>query len=136
MSDVRDWAAFIRGRWDWTKHGYEQNFPRGCQFTDVDATVEFDGRRLVIEGKHHDGSDKPLSLPPLGQLRSLQEEVAQGRTVLVLFGCGACNNPVALYDVGRKSWHDWRECSLGSRRQRLKNHIDRAMGLLDESEAA
>ncbi len=55
MADVRDWGKFVRGRWDWSRGGYERGFPRGCQFTDVDAAIEFDNRGLVIEPKHYDG---------------------------------------------------------------------------------
>lgn len=136
MSDVRDWGAFIRGRWDWTRHGYERAFPRGCQFTDVDAAVEFDGRRLLIEAKRHDGAPGELALPALGQLRWLRDEAAQDKAVLVLFGCGVCNSPQALYDVNRGEWFDWRGLALDDRRSRLKNHIDRALGLHEGEEQA
>lgn len=133
MADIRDWGRFVRGRWDWSKFGYERGFPRGCQFTDIDAAIEFDGKALVIEPKHYDG-DGPLGLPPTGQLLFLKAEVRLGKTVLVLYGCGVCNDPYAVYDVGREEWFQWRDqagewLSRSERRKRLKNHIDRAMGL-------
>jgi hypothetical protein len=55
MSDIQDWGAFMRGRWHWTRFGYEYGFPRGCQFSDIDAVVEFNGRMLFIEAKSYDG---------------------------------------------------------------------------------
>jgi len=127
MADVRNWASFIRGRWDWTRFGYEAGFPRGCQFTDVDAVVEFDGRALMIEGKQWDGEGDRPDKPSTGQMLYLKYEVEAGKTVLVLFGCGCCNNPWAVYDVGRDEWFDWRGLELADRRTRLKHHIDRAM---------
>lgn len=129
VSDIRDWGAFLRGRWNWTRYGYEMGFPRGCQFTDIDAAVEFDGHRLVIEPKHYDGVGDFASIPT-GQLRFLRDEVSLGKVVLVLYGCGACNSPYGIYDVNRDEWFDWRGCDLKDRRARLKNHIDRALGLL------
>lgn len=138
MSDIRDWGAFLRGRWNWTRGGYEVGFPNGCQFTDVDATIEFTSRvdathhRLVIEPKHWDGEGERPPLPPTGQLRYLQDEASLGKIVLVLYGCGACNNPWAIYDIGRKEWFDWRGRPLAERRQALKKHIARAMGLLQK----
>lgn len=139
MADIRDWARFIRGRWDWTRFGYEKGFPRGCQFTDVDAALEFGGDRLVIEPKQYDGVGPVPDLPPTGQLRYLQDEAKLGKTVLVLYGCGVCDDPYAVYDVGRKEWFIWREdetcewLDKQERRSRLKRHVDRAMGLLDEN---
>lgn len=138
MSDIRDWNRFLRGRWDWTKFGYEQGFPRGCQFTDVDAALEFDGRMLNIETKQYDGIGALPELPRVGQLRFLQNESSLGKTVLVLYGCGVCNDPYAVYDVGRREWFVWRDAATGEwmpkpeRQARLKRHIDRAMGLVDE----
>ena len=130
MADVRDWGAFIRGRWDWTRYGYEVGFPRGCQFTDIDATVEFDGRRLVIEPKHNDGTDS-CEYPPMGQLLLLRDEVVLGKTVIILYGCGSCNSPQAIRILGRSRdedvWKDWRGMELEHRRQLLKEEIDRAM---------
>lgn len=131
--DIRDWGRFIRGRWDWHRFGYERGFPRGCQFTDVDAALEFDGHNLLIEAKAYDGMGD-LVLPANGQLRFLKNEVELGKTVLVLYGCGVCNDPYAIYDVGRNQWDtfwddDRRWLSKQERRLRLKQHIDRAMGL-------
>lgn len=133
MSDVRNWAAFIRGRWDWTKFGYEKGFKKNCGFTDVDALVEFNGASLIIEGKQHDGQPGPIPLPPVGQMIMLRGEVANGKTALVLYGCGVCNNPAAVYDVGRDELFDFRSDPLPLRRAKLKNHMDRAMGLLGDS---
>lgn len=129
MADIRDWAKFVRGRWDWTRGGYERGFPRGCQFTDIDAAIEFDGRRLVIEPKHYEGIGDLPGHPPTGQMRFLKDEVSLGKTVLVLFGCGACNDPYAVYDVGRGVLLDWRGQSKAERRAALKQQIDAALGL-------
>lgn len=137
MSDIRDWDAFKRGRWNWTAHGYERGFPRGCGFTDIDAAVEFDGHCLFIEGKHHDGTGEFASLSR-GQRLFMDRLVSLGVDVFVLYGNAPANDPQGLYDVRRGEWADWRGHSIESRRQRLKNRIDRAMGLLPstESEAA
>ena len=137
MSDIRDWGAFIRGRWNWTRSGYERGFPRGCQFTDVDAAVEFDGRSLIIEAKHFDGIG---SLPEIsnGQRLFLRDEVNRGKTALIVFGCGACDDPHAVYDVARGQLFDWRGQPKTIRRYQLKCHINRALGLtaIDEERAA
>lgn len=134
MADIRDWAKFVRGRWEWTRFGYEKGFPRSCQFTDIDATVEFDGRRLVIEPKHHDGIG-PCDYPDAGQLMFLRDEVRLGKAVIVLYGCGACNSPQAARVLGRvraeDRWEDWRGKDVEERRELLKREIDRALGLLE-----
>lgn len=127
---------FVRGRWNWTRFGYEKGFPRGCQFTDVDAAVEFDGRRLVLEPKHYDGIGPLPAGPPTGQMLYLRDEVKLGKVVLVLFGCGVCDDPYAVYDVGREQLFDWRGDDKARRRKRLKRHIDRALGLIPDSDAA
>lgn len=138
MADVRDWGKFIRGRWDWSASGYEDGFPRGCQFTDLDATVEFDGERLVIETKHYDGTGHLPGdgYPPgmsAGQLRFLRDEAAAGKSVLVLYGCGPCNDPHVLYVLGatrgEDRYEDWRGRDKLERRKLLKAEIDRAVGL-------
>lgn len=134
MSDVRDWFVFIRGRWDWTRSGYERNFPRGCQFTDIDAAVEFDGRRLEIEPKHYDGlGDLPRI--PTGQRRFLQDEATLGKTVFVLYGCGPCNDPYAIEYISEppngQRLYDWRGLDKVTRRLRLRAHIERAMNLIE-----
>lgn len=133
MADINDWAAFIRGRWDWSRYGYEKGFPRGCQFTDIDAAVEFDGRRLVIEPKHHDGTTMGFPYPDDGQLSFLRDEVRLGKAVIVLYGCGACNSPQAVRVLGHRKnedrWEDWRGFDIEERRKRLKREIDHAMGL-------
>ena len=140
MADVRDWGKFIRGRWDWTRHGYETGFPRGCQFTDVDATVEFDGRALVIEPKHYEGLGLvPSPYSNTGQMLYLRSEAQLGKVVLMLFGCGPCNDPYAVLRVGKTRSedvaHQWRDehgqwLPKGERRQRLKRLIDEAMGIV------
>jgi len=139
MADVRDWGRFIRGRWDWTRHGYEAGFPRGCQFTDVDATVEFDGARLVIEAKDYDG----LGLLPsiydsrcTGQRRLLRDEAALGKRVFVIYGCGVCNDPYAMHELAahreNDRFADWRGRDKEERRKLFKAEIDQALGLRDE----
>jgi hypothetical protein len=131
MGDVRNWGKFIRGRWDWTAFGYERGFPRNCQFSDLDAVVEFDGRRLLIECKAYDGQGV-IPSPDGGQLRLLRSEAGPGRTVLVVYGCGVCNEPYALHEIyraGPPRFEDWRSLSTPERRRRLKAEINRAMGL-------
>lgn len=136
MADIRDFGAFIRGRWDWTKYGYERGFPRGCQFTDLDAAVEFDGRRLLIETKSYDGSGI-IPKPDGGQLRFLRDEAGLGKTVLILYGCGVCNDPYAIHQIYRRAgddrFEDWRGFEKEERRKLLKQEIDRAMGLSADS---
>jgi hypothetical protein len=133
VSDIKNWSAFIRGRWDWTRGGYERDFPRGCQFTDVDATTEFDGHRLVIEPKHYDGLGDLPGIPT-GQRRYLQDEAGLGKVVFVLYGCGPCNDPHAIEYIsdppvpGRRLY-DWRGSDKQRRRKQLKKHIDVALGL-------
>jgi hypothetical protein len=134
MADIRDWAKFIRGRWDWTSGGYEVGFPRGCQFTDVDATIEFDNKMLEIETKHHDGIGT-CEYPDTGQLLSLRKDVELGKTVFVLYGCGPCNSPQALRILGQKKsddvFIDWRNIpSTEERRKHLKYEIDRAQEII------
>ena len=136
MADVRDWGKFIRGRWDWTRFGYEDGFPRGCQFTDTDAVTEFDGHRLVMECKSWDGLGIIPSIygeQDTGQRRYLRDEASLGKTVFVLYGCGACNDPYALHILGptrpEDQFLDWREYGKEERRKLLKAEIDRVLGL-------
>ena len=145
MGDIRDWGKFIRGRWNWTSGGYESGFPRRCQFTDVDASIEFDGRFLLIETKHHDGVILGMDWPDDGQLAALRAEAALGKSVFVVYGCGPCNSPQGLRILGATKstdkWFDWRttpcHCGCGKkviqsveeRRRLLKEQIDIAMGL-------
>lgn len=132
--DINDWGAFIRGRWNWSKDGYEKGFPRGCQFTDVDAGVEFDGHSLIIEAKHWDGvGDRP----EIGQAQTsyLRDEVRRCKVALVVFGCGPCNDPWAVRQIGATKdddrWYDWRDVpGKADRRKQFKRLIDRATGLL------
>lgn len=140
MSDIRDWGRFLRGRWDWTSGGYEKNFPRGCQFTDVDAAVEFDGNRLVIEPKHFDGVGALPRQVPVGQRIFLEDEARQDKTVFVLYGCGPCNDPYAIDYISEppiagQRLYDWRGLDKTTRRLRLRAHIERAMGLGGDEEA-
>lgn len=135
MADIRDWGKFIRGRWNWTSAGFENGFPRGCQFTDVDASVEFNGRMLLVETKHHDGVG-PCDYPDTGQLLSLRAEVKLGKTVFILYGCGPCSSPQALRILGASrdsdKWIDWRGIpSIEERRKLYKHQIDIAMGLAE-----
>lgn len=132
MADIQNWASVIRGRWDWQKYGYESAFPRGCQFTDLDAAVEFDGHRLVIETKHHDGIGS-CDYPPQGQLIFLRDEVKLGKVVIVLYGCGVCDSPQAARVLGETKlqdrWLDWRGLPIEERRRLLKQEINTALGL-------
>lgn len=132
MADIRDWGKFIRGRWDWTRYGYEKNFPRKCGFTDLDAAIEIDGKRLVIEPKHHDGFGA-CDYPDTGQLIFLRDEAVLGKVVFVLYGCGACNDPQAIRYIGRSRdedmWIDWRGKPKDERRRLLHQAINQALGL-------
>ncbi len=129
MGDVRDWDQFIRGRWRWTAHGYERGFPRGSQFSDIDAATEFDGHRLKIESKFWDGIGSPPGIDT-GQYRLLQDEAERDNTtVLVVYGCASCNNPLAVRDMGTLVLQDFRDMELECRRKELKKRIDEAMGL-------
>ena len=134
MADIRDWGAFIRSRWDWTRFGYEHGFPRGARFSDNDAWLSLDGgaTRVKIECKLYDGAGI-IPKPDGGQLRTLREDAAiAGCTVLVLYGCGICDNPFALHQVMPRPpdrFEDWRGLDLAERRKRLKTEIDRAAGL-------
>jgi hypothetical protein len=138
MADIRDWGKFLRGRWDWTRAGFEEGFPRGCQFTDVDASVEFDGRMLLVETKHHDGLGS-CDYPDTGQLMSLRAEVKLGKTVFILYGCGPCASPQSLRILGTQKncdqFIDWRGIpSIEERRKLYKEQVDIAMGLQDPEE--
>lgn len=133
MGDVRDWGKFIRGRWDWTRFGYESSFPRRIAFTDMDAAVEIDGHRLLIETKHHDGLMLGCDYPDTGQLLFLRDEAAQGKLVMVLYGCGACDDPQAVRYIAptkqEDQFHDWRGKPKAERRQLLHVAINRAVGI-------
>jgi hypothetical protein len=136
MADVRDWGRFIRGRWNWTAFGYEDGFPRNSQFTDVDSSVEFDDRRLVIECKGWDGDGIIPSIygdKSTGQRMHLRDEAKLGKTVFVLYGCGVCNDPYALHILGPSKhddlFVDWRGLDRPERRKLLKRAIDEALGL-------
>lgn len=132
MADIRDWGKFIRGRWNWTSFGYEKGFPRGCQFTDIDAATEFNGHSLVIEAKDYDGEGIPGEIPT-GQMGQLRDDVKRGKAVFVLWGCACCNDPYILLHVGVQRGGDerldWRGKPRDWRRAELKRQIDQAMGL-------
>ncbi len=115
----------------WTRFGYERGFPRGCQFGDIDAALEFDGRSMLIEAKAFDGIGNP---PPLskGQRWNLEHEVSLGKTVFVLYGCGACNDPLFVVNMSTGERHDLRKHRKLARRQELKRLIDVAMGLREK----
>lgn len=137
MGDIRDWGAFLRGRWNWTSCGYELGFPRGCQFTDLDAAIEFDGHALNIETKHHDGTDAPLTSPRTGQMLFLRNEVRFGKTVIIVWGCGPCDSPQAACILAPDAvdrLEDWRGRPLEERRKLLKYEIDKALGLIKGKE--
>lgn len=140
MGDVRDWGKFIRGRWDWGRFGYEDGFPDGCQFSDIDAATEFHrdtcGGRLVIEAKAWDGEDLIPSIydqKDTGQRLLLRDDARLGKTVFVVYGCGVCNDPYALHVLGASRpedrFEDWRGLTRQERRKLLKAEIDRALGL-------
>ena len=133
MADIRDPWAFLRGRCHWSQFGYEEGFPRGCGFSDLDARTGFDGKKLHIEAKHHDGVGS-CDYPPTGELMELRDDAKDGRSVFVLYGCGQCNSPQALRIIGAKrsedQWIDWRGSPVEVRRKNLKYEIDRAQGLL------
>lgn len=131
MSDIRDWAAQIRGRWDWTRFGYEKGFPRGSQFGDVDAFIhlDFEDRSLYIDPKQYDGVGV---LPGIstGQSRALKHlATLPGTTALVLFGCGVCDDPWCVRDMGTDEFHDWRGMEKAVRRKNLKTLFDWSLGL-------
>jgi hypothetical protein len=87
----------------------------------------------VIETKQWDGIDPFPGLPPRGQLLALQDEARLGKSVFVLYGCGVCNDPYAVYDAGRNAWHDWCSETKVQRRVNLKRLIDEAMGLAERA---
>jgi len=128
MADIRNWDAFRAGRWDWNRLGYEDGFPRGCGFTDIDAAVEFDGRMLIMEGKWWNGHGE-IQPVPVGQRIFLERLTALGIDVRVLYGVPADDNPLALYDVGTRTTLDWRDLEIEDRRVALKREINRVMGL-------
>jgi hypothetical protein len=132
MADVRN-EERARRRWRWTGGGYEELFPRACAFTDIDAAVEFDGRSLLIEVKHHEGAGYLPAVPP-GQLRWLRHEAGiPGRKVFVLYGEAEADSPWVLRRIARDldgdQWRDWRSLPIEERRRRLKTAVNWALGL-------
>lgn len=133
MSDLRNLEAFIRGRWKWTGYGYERGFPRGCQFTDVDAAIEFDGRSLNIEAVHWDGIGPPPRKGGGQRYFLIREAGIPGRTVFVLYGCACCNDPLFVENVGTGETFDLRGKDKQGRRDAFKDMIDCAMGLWENT---
>lgn len=120
MADIRDPWAFILGRWNWTRDGYESKLPRGSQIGDLDGFLELSGRHLFIEVKdwHGEGSLPKLPGGQAMALRSLCRH--DGQAVLIVYGCPHMNRP---YYVER--WkgqpietkvHDFREMDDASAR--------------------
>lgn len=113
MSDIRNWDAFKRGRWNWNEFGYERYLTRGCAFGDVDALIESGGRHLFVECKHWGDNDNPLpnpSEPPLGipkgQWMSLHRLAhKQDIDVWLFYGDGERNIPNYLVEVGVDEHH-------------------------------
>lgn len=137
MADIRNREKFLQGRVNWTANGYETGFPRGCQFSDLDAIIEFDGQSLVIEGKHHDGIDS-CPYPPMGQLlmlRFLKRKLGRNGHVFALYMDAEADSPWALRILGETKsadvWKDWRKIeSIEERRRLLKEQIDLALRLI------
>lgn len=130
MADIRDYAAFVRSRWDWHKFGYEDGFPGRCGFGDIDAALEFRNHALVVESKIWDGQGLR---PPVqeGQVLLLRDEVNRGKTALIVYGCGICDDPwyiERLTRVGKRPF-DLHNMPLDERRRALKCEINQAMGL-------
>ena len=136
MGSIRNWASFSRSRWDWTAFGYEEGFPRNCQFSDQDAEVEFDGHWLEIEALTYDGIGEFPTIST-GQSIKLRKEASFGKTVIILYGCGVCNDPYGICVLGpmykQDRLEDWRELPKPERRKLLKYEIDRAMGLTPDT---
>jgi len=140
MADIYNPDAFMRGRWNWTGSGYEVGFPRGCQFTDLDAATEFNGRHLFIECKEYDG---PLGICPNdqyddGQRTFLRSLVSDTATVFILFGVAKDNNPWCARILKptrlEDRFVDWRGiAAIEDRRRALKNMIDDAMNVNTET---
>lgn len=132
MGDIESWELYKRGRWDWTRHGYEKGFPNGSQFSDIDAAVEFDQRFLMIESKHHE-LGTPLPRFEGGQRYMYRKLVDRGVTVLVLFGDAPNNDPHAIRTLGKTYPQDrltsFERFDIADRQWRLKQAIDGAMGL-------
>jgi hypothetical protein len=126
MADINDWEAFARGRWRWTRYGYEHGLPRGSGFGDLDATLELSGHRLSFECKAWDGLG-PLPALPTGQIQSLRQMSRNGDRVYVLWGCASCNNPLFIKALGRQREldydQDWRPLDLPDRRRALHDVI-------------
>jgi hypothetical protein len=140
MADIRDPAAFMRGRWAWNQFGYEADFPRRCAFTDVDAVVEFNDRILFIESKYHDGRG-PCDYPNTGQLLLLRRLLeVDGSSVFVIYGDATWNSPQAVRVLGVRKpddvFLDWRGRDVDDRRLLLKLEINRALDLLEEEVAS
>lgn len=91
MADIRDWDLYRRGRWNWQALGYENAFPRGIGFSDIDAVVEINGRFLFIEAKHYDGSGFLPNIPRGQELLLRRLSKLPGVAVFVVYGDAAEN---------------------------------------------
>lgn len=130
MSDLHNLEQFIRGRWRWDAFGYQIGFKGKCAFSDIDAMVEFNGRRLLIESKFWNGQDESKLTLQKGQELALQREAGdKGRTVLVVYGDAERNLPLYVLNLNSGSVHDLRELQPWERRWEFKRHIDAAMGV-------
>jgi hypothetical protein len=136
MADIYSPDAFMQGRWNWTAGGYEANFPRKCQFTDLDAGVEFDGLHLFIECKEYDGPPGicPNDQHDDGQRTFLRSLVSDTATVFILFGVAKDNNPWCARVLKPKriddNFVDWRSMdAVEDRRVALKELIESAMNV-------
>ena len=111
MSDVRDPVQFAKV-WEWGRLGLYDRFPRGCAFTNLDSFTEFDGRALLIENKHHDGTGH-CPYPKNGQMGCFRWMIKRGCTVLVLYGDPERDWPRAVRilgpDHGADEFIDWRD---------------------------
>lgn len=119
--------AIARERWNWTKFGYEQGFPGICQFADIDAVVEFDGRALAIECKHHDGVSGFERLKD-GQWRLQRRLVDAGWSAFTLYGDARTNEPWGIWHYGDRHPRDLRRMTRRFRREILTDEINKAMG--------
>lgn len=139
MAEIRDfWLK--RHRWDWTKYGYEEGFPRKCAWSDIDGVVEFDEKCAMYEFKRWDGEiglEHALAEIPRGQRKLHQALRSTGASFFVLFGVPENDDPLAAFVVTsfagkyRGRWHDWRGVPIDVRRKELRGLV---RALLDASE--
>lgn len=131
MSDIRNPARFLAGRWAWTAGGYERNLGP-CGFGDIDAMLERDGRVLFIECKDGDVWNG-WTYPPTGQARALRAlaglDDGAHTTVWILYGIAAVNDPQLLVELDAfkplDRVRDWRHLGIEGRRVELERLITR-----------